>query len=37
VIELAGEVASRARSLRGLRMSYRPEYLPHFTARFEPI
>jgi tryptophanase len=35
VIELAGEVAQRASSLRGLRMTYRPPYLPHFTGRFE--
>jgi tryptophanase len=37
VIELAGEVAARAKDLRGLRMSYRPEFLPHFTGRFEPV
>ncbi|MCC7012137.1 MAG: tryptophanase [Planctomycetes bacterium] len=37
VIELAGEVAARASSLRGLRMSYRPEFLPHFTGRFESV
>ncbi len=36
VIELAGEVAARASTLRGLRMTYRPPYLPHFTGRFEP-
>jgi len=23
--------------LRGLRMTYRPEYLPQFTGRFAPI
>ena len=37
VVELASEVARRARSLRGLRMTYRPEYLPHFTGRFAPV
>ncbi len=37
VIELAGEVAERASTLRGLRMTYRPPYLPHFTGRFEPV
>lgn len=37
VIELAGEVAARASTLRGLRMTYRPPYLPHFTGRFEPV
>jgi tryptophanase len=35
VIELAGEVAQRASTLRGLRFAYRPPFLPHFTARFE--
>jgi tryptophanase len=37
VIELCGEVAQRAREIRGMRMIYRPEYLPHFTGRFEPV
>lgn len=37
VVELAADVAQRARSLRGLRMTYRPEYLPHFTSRFAPV
>lgn len=37
VIELAAEVAVRAASLRGLRMTYRPPFLPHFTGRFEPV
>lgn len=37
VIELAAEVAARASQLRGLRMSYRPPYLPHFTGRFELV
>jgi tyrosine phenol-lyase len=36
VIELAAEVALRAPLLRGVRMTYRPPYLPHFTGRFEP-
>jgi tryptophanase len=36
VVEIARDVAASARSLRGLRMTYRPRYLPHFTARFEP-
>ena len=37
VVELAAEVAQRARGLRGLRMTYRPDYLPHFTGRFAPV
>jgi tryptophanase len=37
VVELAGEVAQRSSALRGLRMTYRPEYLPHFTGRFAPL
>jgi tryptophanase len=37
VIELAGEVAQRAHALRGLRYVYRPDVLPHFTARFAPV
>jgi tryptophanase len=35
VIEIAADVASRASTLRGLRMTHRPRFLPHFTARFE--
>jgi tyrosine phenol-lyase len=37
VIEMAGEVARDASTLRGLRMVHRPEVLPHFTARFAPV
>jgi tryptophanase len=36
VIEIAAKVAGRAKELRGLRMIYRPRFLPHFTAKFEP-
>jgi tryptophanase len=36
VIEIAAVVAHEADSLGGLRMTYRPEVLPHFTAQFEP-
>ena len=35
IIEVAGEVVPRASDLRGLRMTYVPDALPHFTARFE--
>jgi tryptophanase len=34
VIEIAATVAARAPALKGLRMTRRPRYLPHFTARF---
>lgn len=37
IIELAAEVGAKAKELRGLRMTYRPQYLPHFTGRFEPV
>jgi tryptophanase len=37
ILEIAKEVAQHAPKLRGMRMTYRPPYLPHFTARFEPI
>jgi tryptophanase len=31
------EVADRAETLRGYRITYEPRYLRHFTARFEPL
>ena len=37
ILEIAKDVAQRAPQLRGMRMTYRPPYLPHFTARFEPV
>lgn len=37
VLEGLGEVAQRKSSLRGLRMTYEPPFLKHFTARFEPV
>ncbi|MFZ1022721.1 MAG: tryptophanase [Thermoplasmata archaeon] len=37
VAEIVGRVYSRRNNIRGLRMVYRPERLPHFTARFAPI
>jgi len=30
-------VAAHAATLSGLRMTYQPQYLRHFTARFEPL
>ena len=37
VMEIVERVAVRTAKLRGLRMIERPPYLPHFTARFEPL
>lgn len=37
VIEAASEVHEHRRALRGLRMTYEPPVLRHFTARFEEI
>lgn len=37
IIEICADVAKKARELRGLEMTWRPPYLPHFTAKFEPI
>jgi len=37
ILEIATDVAARAPKLRGMRMTYRPPYLPHFTAHFAPI
>jgi len=31
------EVAAHAETLSGLRMTYQPQYLRHFTARFAPF
>ncbi|MCC6670070.1 MAG: tryptophanase [Planctomycetes bacterium] len=35
ILEHAERVARDKSRLRGLRMTYRPKYLPHFTARFD--
>jgi tryptophanase len=37
VIEIAAEVARDKDSLKGLAIVHAPRYLPHFTARFEPL
>ena len=37
VIEIAAEVSARKQEIRGLRLTQRPKYLPHFTARFAPM
>jgi tyrosine phenol-lyase len=37
LVEAILEVNARKDSLRGLRMTYQPPYLRHFTARFEPL
>ena len=37
VIEVCAAVAAGRAELRGLRMTYEPKALRHFTARFEPV
>ena len=37
VIEIGAEIAERAHDLRGLRITWEPQTLRHFTARFEPL
>jgi tryptophanase len=37
MLEIAAEVVGRAKELRGMKMTYCPPFLPHFTARFEPL
>jgi len=37
VIEIGAEVAARAADLRGLRITWEPRTLRHFTAQFEQI
>jgi len=36
IIEIGAQVAGRAPELAGMEMTWRPPYLPHFTARFRP-
>jgi tryptophanase len=37
ILEIAAAVVARAPEIRGLRLTHRPKYLPHFTARFAPL
>ena len=37
ILEIAAEVAARARHLRGLEMTFCPPFLRHFTAKFRPL
>ncbi|HZM70439.1 MAG TPA: hypothetical protein VFB95_08740, partial [Candidatus Cryosericum sp.] len=37
ILEVATEVAGRARELRGFEMTWSPPFLRHFTARFRPL
>jgi tyrosine phenol-lyase len=37
IIEICAEVAAHAGDLRGLEMTYTPPYLPHFTAKSQPL
>ncbi len=37
VADVLGELATKAKDLRGYRLTYAPELLRHFTARFEPL
>ncbi len=35
MLEGLAEVVARKKEIRGMKMTYRPPFLPHFTARFE--
>jgi len=37
VVQTLAHIAERKDSLRGYRITYAPELLRHFTARFEPL
>jgi len=37
IIEVAAELVPRTSTLTGMRLVEAPRYLPHFTARFEPV
>jgi len=36
VADVVGKVYDRRASVKGVTMTYRPERLPHFTARYAP-
>lgn len=37
IVEVIARIAAKRETLRGFRISYSPELLRHFTARFEPV
>jgi tryptophanase len=37
VVSILFKIASQRKSYRGYRLTYSPELLRHFTARFEPL
>jgi tryptophanase len=37
ILEGMAELADRKADLRGMRITYEPPFLRHFTARFEPL
>ncbi len=37
ILEGMGELVARKNAIRGLRLTYDPPFLRHFTARFEPV
>ena len=37
VVEVCAQIAARKTELRGVRFTYAPKLLRHFTARFEPV
>lgn len=37
ILEGMAELAARKADLRGMRITYEPPFLRHFTARFEPL
>jgi tryptophanase len=37
VVEVVAEIAQHKEKLRGVKFTYAPEFLRHFTAKFEPV
>ena len=37
LVEAILEINARKEALKGLRMTYQPAFLRHFTAKFEPL